>query len=137
MEHKPRRPGSQQTGGISASTFSKIYWVITNHGSIPIGDIGADGGCVAAAADPHFCYAMLARRNGESLSELMGRLDRAIASAAQSSVTVDEINPPGGGSLLLKNITQNGSERTLIIRRRIHRQKLTVRGVIAVVRVQQ
>jgi len=39
---------------------------------------------------------MLVRREGESLPELMGRLDRAIASAAESSITVDEVNPPGG-----------------------------------------
>jgi hypothetical protein len=70
--------------------------VIANHGSITIGEISADVGCVAAAADPHLCYAMLARRDGESLMELMGRLDRAIAKAAESSITVDEINPPGG-----------------------------------------
>jgi hypothetical protein len=39
---------------------------------------------------------MLARRERESLIDLMGRLDRAIADAAESSITVDEINPPGG-----------------------------------------
>jgi hypothetical protein len=39
---------------------------------------------------------MLARRVGENLLDLMGRLDRAIATAAESSTTIDEINPPGG-----------------------------------------
>jgi hypothetical protein len=39
---------------------------------------------------------MLARRERESLIDLMGRLDRAIANAAESSITVDEINPPDG-----------------------------------------
>jgi len=72
--------------------------VIANHGSITIGDVGvsADIGCVAAAADTHMCYAMLSRRQGESLLDLMGRLDSALASAAESSITIDEINPPGG-----------------------------------------
>jgi hypothetical protein len=39
---------------------------------------------------------MLAKRDGETLLELMGRLDRAIATASETSVTIDEINPPGG-----------------------------------------
>ena len=39
---------------------------------------------------------MLARRDGESVHELMGRLDRAIETAAETAITVDEINPPGG-----------------------------------------
>jgi hypothetical protein len=56
----------------------------------------ANVGCVAAAADPHLCYAMLAQRDGESLLELMGRLDRAIATAAETTETIDGINPPSG-----------------------------------------
>jgi hypothetical protein len=83
---------------VSASAFSNIEWLLANHGSITVGDVGvsADIGCVAAAADTHMCYAMLSRRQGESLPDLMARLDRAIASAAESSITVDEINLPGG-----------------------------------------
>ena len=96
MEHVPHRTEARKPGGVTSSTFANIEWVIANHGSITIGDIGANIGCVAAAADPHLCYAMLAQRDGESLFELMGRLDRAIATAAKTSVTIDEINPPGG-----------------------------------------
>ena len=97
MERTPcRRPGAHQSGRLTPSTFANIEWVIANHGSITIGEVGADIGCVAAAADPDLCYAMLARRDGESLPDLMGRLDRAIATAAESSTTIDEINPPGG-----------------------------------------
>ncbi len=96
MEHIPQRTNARKHGSVTTSTFANIEWIIANHGSITIGDIGADVGCVAAAADPHLCYAMLAKRDGESLLELMGRLDRAIASAAETSVTIDEINPPGG-----------------------------------------
>lgn len=76
--------------------FENIDWVISNHGSITIGEVGGDLGCVAAAADPHLCYAMLARRDGESLLDLMARLDRAVATAAETGNTIDEINPPGG-----------------------------------------
>jgi hypothetical protein len=96
VERTPRRPGDHKPGGLTHSTFSNIEWLIANRGSITIGDIGADVGCVAAAADPHLCYAMLAQRDGESLLELLSRLDRAIETAAESSITVDEINPPGG-----------------------------------------
>jgi hypothetical protein len=70
--------------------------VISNRGSITIGNIGGDVGCVAAAADQDLCYAMLARRDGETFLELLGRLNRAIEQAAESSITVDEINPSGG-----------------------------------------
>lgn len=96
MERTPRRAGGHTKGGLSSSPFPNIDWVIANQGSITIGEIGADVGCVAAAADPHLCYAMLARRDGESLLEVMSRLDRAIATAVETSVTIDEINPPGG-----------------------------------------
>jgi hypothetical protein len=39
---------------------------------------------------------MLARRKGETVLELLHRLDKAIASAAESHTTIDEVNPPGG-----------------------------------------
>ena len=96
MEHVPARTEARKRGGVTSSTFANIEWLISNHGSITIGDIGANVGCVAAAADHDLCYAMLAQRDGESLLDLMGRLDRAIATAAETSVTIDEINPPGG-----------------------------------------
>jgi len=84
VEHTYRRPIEHKPGGLTASGFANIEWVIANHGSITIGEVGADVGCVAAAADTNQCYAMLARR------------DCAIESAAKSGTTIDEINPPGG-----------------------------------------
>jgi hypothetical protein len=53
-------------------------------------------GCVAAAADNDTCYAILARREGETVLELLQRLDKAIATAAENNATVDEVNPAGG-----------------------------------------
>ena len=96
MERHPRRPGGHQSGGITHPTFANIEWVIANHGSITIGEVSADVGCVAAAADPHLCYAMLARRERESLIDLMGRLDRAIADAADGAAKLDHPDPRGG-----------------------------------------
>jgi hypothetical protein len=40
------------------------------------------------------CYAMLARRDGETLLALLVRLDRSIALAAETSEPIDEINGP-------------------------------------------
>ena len=37
---------------------------------------------------------MLQRRPGESLMELLQRLDAAIADAYENNVYIDEINPP-------------------------------------------
>jgi hypothetical protein len=95
VEHVPPRTEPRKPGGTTSSTFADIEWLIVNHGSVTIGDIGANVGCVAAAADQHLCYGMLAQRAGESLRELGGRLERAIASADETSVTIGEINPPG------------------------------------------
>ncbi len=64
MEHVPARTEARKPGSVTSSTFANIEWVIANHGSITIGDIGANVGCVAAAADQHMCYAMLAQRDG-------------------------------------------------------------------------
>ena len=63
---------------------------------IHVGDIGSVGsvGCVASAADRDLCYAMLARREGETLLELLLRLDKSIAIASETAETIDEINGP-------------------------------------------
>lgn len=96
MARIPRRPGGHPSGGVNATKFANIEWLIANHGSITIGEVSADIGCVAAAADHDLCYAMLARRQNENLTELLERLDRAIATASKDSITIDEINLPDG-----------------------------------------
>ena len=49
-------------------------------------------GCVATAADEDCTYAMLLRRRGESLSQLLVRLDQAIDKALTLGIFTDEIN---------------------------------------------
>ena len=49
-------------------------------------------GCVAIANDGHNSLAMLKRRNGETLQQLLIRLDQAIAKAADGGEYTDEIN---------------------------------------------
>ena len=73
--------------------FENIEWLIAGHGDITIGAMGPVD-CAATAADQDICYAMLVRHNGESLLELLFRLDRSIAKAADNNTTIDEVNPP-------------------------------------------
>jgi hypothetical protein len=50
--------------------------------------------CIAATADDeHNNLAMLVRREGETLAELLTRLDLAIAKARTEDIFTDEINP--------------------------------------------
>ena len=54
--------------------------------------------CAAIANDDHNCLAMLQRRQGESLRDLLVRLDAAIAIAWNEERFIDEINPPNPAS---------------------------------------
>lgn len=51
-------------------------------------------GCVAIASDDHNALAMLKRRPGETLAELLLRLDAAIGDAVEHEIFIDEINSP-------------------------------------------
>src|SRR5664279_498603 len=55
-------------------------------------------GCVATATDGHNCLAMLVRRRGETLAQLLVRLDLAIGKAFTEDIFTDEINPPSKNS---------------------------------------
>jgi hypothetical protein len=50
-------------------------------------------GCVAIANDDDNTLAMLVRRKGETLIQLLTRLDQAIDKAINEDVFTDEINP--------------------------------------------
>ena len=49
-------------------------------------------GCVATAADGDNCLAMLVRRKGETVTQLLTRLDYAIGLALTEDIFTDEIN---------------------------------------------
>jgi hypothetical protein len=51
-------------------------------------------GCIAIASDEHNTLAMLKRRKGETLVQLLIRLDQAIAKAHNEDIFTDEINSP-------------------------------------------
>ena len=62
-------------------------------GEITIGQMYPIGG-VAVATDGHNSLAMLRQRPGESLLEIMQRLDEAVKKAVESDAYTDEINTP-------------------------------------------
>ena len=86
----PRRPVDQQ----GDSPFGNIEFLIEDGGDITIGRV-ASVRCAATAAADWGCLAMLQRRDGESLLQLLTRLDAAIAAALEDPEQLtDEINPP-------------------------------------------
>ena len=62
------RPRTSDTrDGPRTSPLQNIEWLIGDGGgAIHVGRVGSIE-CVASAADNHLCYAMLARRDGETL----------------------------------------------------------------------
>ena len=68
-----------------------IEYLIDGNGEITIGGIGPIH-CAATAADDDQSLAMLVRRNGETLEQLLIRLDHAIEKAAENEIFIDEIN---------------------------------------------
>jgi hypothetical protein len=95
LERRPRRPGSPKPRSLASKPLANIEWLLAERGAITLSEISPVG-CVAAAADNDICYAMLARRDGETVLELLHRLDKAIADASENNTTIDEVNPPGG-----------------------------------------
>ena len=74
-----------------ATPWPNIEELIDNGGNVSIGDIPPVP-CAAVAADVSIMLAALLRREGESLIELLGRLDDAIGKAFDEEFYTDEIN---------------------------------------------
>ena len=75
---------------MAGQSLSNIAELIED-GEITIGMLRPVG-CVATAADEDCTYAMLVRRRGESLFQLLARLDQAIDKALTVGIFTDEIN---------------------------------------------
>ncbi len=71
--------------------MKNIEALIADGGDITIGAIYPIE-CAATAADGHNAVAMLVRRDGETLSALLKRLDKAIGKFYVDDEVVDEIN---------------------------------------------
>ena len=68
-----------------------IEFLIDGNGEITIGTI-ASIPCAAVAVDDDINDAMLVRRDGETLEQLLIRLDRAIQMAEENEIFIDELN---------------------------------------------
>jgi hypothetical protein len=77
---------------VVSSYLPNIADLIT-YGQITIGVLNPVG-CVAVATDGHGSLAMLLRRPGETLAQLLARLDQAINKALTDDLCTDEINSP-------------------------------------------
>lgn len=64
--------------------------LLTGDGGITLGCVEGHP-CVATAADEDQQLAMLVRRKGESLAQLLMRLDRAIEGAYEHQIYVNEV----------------------------------------------
>jgi hypothetical protein len=97
MESRRQRPARTQRvkqkaeSAVAALSLPNIAQLIDD-GEITIGMLRPVG-CVATAADEDCNYAMLVRRRGESLFQLLTRLDQAIDKALTLGIFTDEINP--------------------------------------------
>ena len=75
----------------SFEKLENINFLIENGGEITLGCFGPVR-CAATASDEDTCLAMLQRRPGETLYELLVRLDQAIDRAWNEDTFTDEIN---------------------------------------------
>jgi hypothetical protein len=99
MEHRRKRTAhsvedttSQKNAAPAALSLPNIAELI-KYGEITVGEQRPIG-CIATACDEDSTLAMLLRRKGETLFQLLTRLDQAIAKAYTQGVFTDEINPP-------------------------------------------
>ena len=73
--------------------WPNLQALIDCDGEITIGRI-AGSIDAATACDEDTTYAMLQRNDGESLVDVLTRLDQAVKQAIDEETTIDEINPP-------------------------------------------
>lgn len=85
-----------KNSAVTALSLPNIAELIAD-GEITVGVLRPIG-CVATATDGHNCLAMLVRRRGETLAQLLARLDQAIDKALTEDIFTDEINPPSKNS---------------------------------------
>ena len=103
MERRRQPAASNRTRSLDKKVVAKNSAVIPAslpniaeliaYGEITVGALRPIG-CVATATDEDNCLAMLVRRRGETLAQLLVRLDQAIGKALSEDVYTDEINPP-------------------------------------------
>jgi hypothetical protein len=93
---RPRR--SVARGGIGQHEPTPVDWTLGNltelieaSGHILVGKLDPIP-CAAIAYDGSAAVAMLRRRTGETVPQLLQRLDAAVAEAQRSGIVIDEVN---------------------------------------------
>jgi hypothetical protein len=87
------KPAADSNATVDLLSLPHIAEFI-DYGEITLGEMYPIG-CVAVATDGHNSLAMLVRREGETLAQLLTRLDQAIAKALDDDIFTDEINSAG------------------------------------------
>jgi hypothetical protein len=102
MERRHQTAARNTRSGVNKDAAGKVNgagspWELPHiaelieNGEITVGVLNPVG-CVAVASDGDNTLAMLLRRKGETLAQLLTRLDLAIAKAFTEDVFTDEIN---------------------------------------------
>lgn len=73
------------------TSLPNIQWLINGDGAITLGR-AAGFACTATACEEDRPLAMLVRRDGETLGQLLVRLDEAIEKATEENIVTDEVN---------------------------------------------
>jgi hypothetical protein len=104
LERRSKHTAPKAPGGLdqdaatnpATSNLPDLPYIneIIELGGITIGIIPPVGECVAVAHEGRNNLAMLVRRKGETLAQLLTRLDLAIGRAQTEDVFTDEVNPP-------------------------------------------
>jgi len=84
---------ASESGAATDLPLENIAALIDHGGQITLGAMEPIG-CVAIANEDFGCLAMLQRRPGETLPQLLDRLNTAIALAWTTEELIDEINTP-------------------------------------------
>jgi hypothetical protein len=99
MESRKRPRRGTAPGGVAAATGAAVSFRLTNideliesGGQISLGAIYPLRHVIAVANDEHNSLAMLQRKRGETLQQLLERLDAAIGLAWTAGRFTDEIN---------------------------------------------
>jgi hypothetical protein len=90
---RPKPATAKPTRGVADTDFLPHLADLIEDGEITIGTLDPVGG-VATAVDGSNCLAMLVRRDGETLMQLLQRLDLAVALAFTEDIFTDEVNAP-------------------------------------------
>ena len=100
MESRHQRPARTRSAKKKARAKSPLAPLslslpnlgeLIRYGETTIGSLRPVG-CIVTAADEDCAYAMLVRRHGESLLQLLVRLDQAVDKALTLGIFTDEIN---------------------------------------------